>query len=146
MNTLIKKQQRYVYDRDLVPHLPPYKDAGVFGLKLWNPQGKQSAFHHASEVFLLKDFQLSQSPNFSKYHICGYDDMKNEDGQDCSNTVQNLGKLTNFLKLIEMLKNDKEAAKEHVNYWPQYSSFDFCFDKSSEASTASTIDATTTDS
>merc|ERR1711881_530469 len=33
-----------------------------------------------SENFLLKDFSQKNSPNFSKYHSCGYDDMHNAEG------------------------------------------------------------------
>jgi hypothetical protein len=140
MNTLIKKQQRYVYYRDLVPHVPPYKDAGMFGMKLYNPQGKQSAFHHASEVYLLEDFQLKQNPNFSKFHSCGYDDMINEDDQECSNKVQNIGSMTDIIHIIDTIKNDKEAAQDHINYWPQYSSFDFCFDKTATTTTSAPVE------
>jgi len=129
---------RFVYDRDLVPHLPPYKDVGVLGMKLYNPQGKKSAFHNSVEIFLQKDFSDKNSPNFSKYHSCGYDDMKNADGEDCSNSVQNLGNLTDIVHIIETIQNDKEAAQEHINYWPQYNSFQFCFDNPTTTTTATT--------
>jgi len=137
MNTLIRKQQRYVYNEDLVPHLPPYKKVGAFGVNIWSPQGKQSAFHHSAEVFLLKDFQNKTSEQ-DQFHYCGYDDKTNEKGEECSNAVQNLGNLADILRL---LKGNSEAMKEHVNYWPQYSSFAFCF-KSTATTTAAanTID------
>jgi hypothetical protein len=53
--------------------------------------------------------------------------------------VQNLGNLTDIMHIIETIKNDKEAAKEHVNYWPQYSSFDFCFNKASTTTASNLI-------
>merc|ERR1712100_609681 len=102
LNTLIKKQKRYVHDTDLVPHGPPMKD--IKGI--WNPQGNRSALHHSEEIFLQKDFQDKKSANFSKFHSCGYDDMVNENGEKCSNSVQNFGNMLDFKHIMDMIKND----------------------------------------
>lgn len=121
MNTLIRNQKRFVYSKDLVPHVPPMEDVpGVFYGKYRYPQGKESAFHHSQEVFLPNHFWKQGDAAFSSFHSCGFDDRKNEKDEDCSNSVTDLATITDLTKLINTIKHDKQALDDHVNYWPQY--------------------------
>lgn len=121
MNTLIRNQKRFVYSKDLVPHTPPLKDIdGIFWGKYRYPQGAQSAFHHSQEVFLPANFWKQGDADFSTFHSCGFDDKKNEKGEVCSNSVTDLGKITDITHLIDTIKHDKQALYDHNNYWPQY--------------------------
>jgi hypothetical protein len=105
LNTLIPNQRRYVYAKDLVPHIPPMRN------DMRNPQGSQSAFHHSQEVFLLKGFNDKNSSDFNKFHSCGYDDNQNENGEQCSNAVENF-------KIMAI--GSSQAIYDHTHYWPQY--------------------------
>jgi hypothetical protein len=121
LNTLVRHQKRFVYSRDLVPHVPPMKDIqGPFNINIRAPQGPQSAFHHSQEVFLVEDFHNKSSPNFSKSNSCGYDDKTNEDDEDCSNSLTDLASLVDIGHFIDTWKNDKQAVYDHTHYWPQY--------------------------
>merc|ERR1719326_822534 len=121
LNTLVRHQKRFVYSQDLVPHVPPMKDVKGFW---WGdyavPQGKQGAFHHSQEIFLVKDFHDKSSPNFSKSHSCGFDDKVNELGEVCSNSVTDLWSMTDLRDWKKTLRENKQAIHDHTHYWPQY--------------------------
>jgi hypothetical protein len=121
LNTLIRHQFRYVYNRDLVPHVPPMKNIPGLFENFRYPQGARSAFHHAQEIFLQEDFwNTSNTEAFGKYHSCGYDDNVNEHNQICSNSVTNFSGLLDVFKLISTVQNDQQAIADHTTYWPQY--------------------------
>merc|ERR1712244_206741 len=101
--------------------MQPMKDMGVFGWNIRNPQGDQSAFHHSAEIYLLEDFQKKDSPNFNKFHSCGYDDHINADGEECANSVADFSTFADPSDIWKTIEFDKQARADHSNYWGQYS-------------------------